>query len=338
VRGNIHFSHPFDRLIAHRIRSLHGSSQPPIPPMSSRQLWIGGYGPQDSAHGEGLAAFRRVVEDETNGDVDVEITWNIMDTGRINTDLFKLVETGEMFFCYFSASYLGERVSALNVLDTPFLFESLDEAHRALDGSLGEALKEAVRASTGFEALGFWDNGFRHMTNRLRPARTPDDFRDMTVRLQPNAIHEELIRSWGAIPVAVDLNRAIEAIVNFEVDAQENPLANTAAYGVDKLHSHVTMTGHLYGARGLFAHRRTLEAFPADLRDIVERAAATAIAVQRRAAEELELTLRRRMEGNGVQFVDLTDDERTAFLDASAAAIALAHQSVPEVLFDLARS
>ena len=306
--------------------------------MSPKQLWIGGYGPQASAHGDGLAAFRRVVESETNGEVAVNITWNIMDEGRPNTDLFELVEAGEMFFCYFSSSYLGARVPPLNVLETPFLFDSLESAHRALDGGLGRALQQAVRTSTGFEVLGFWDNGFRHMTNRLRPARSPGDFRDMTVRMQPNAIHEALIRAWGAIPVAVELSRAIEAIVGLEVDAQENPLANTVAYGVDQVHSHVTMTGHLYGARGLFAHRATLGSFPSDLRRIVEVATRTAIAVQRAAAAELEVSLRARMEGAGVEFVDLTEDERTEFVHASAPAIALAHQGVSAELYDLARS
>ena len=96
--------------------------------------------------------------------------------------------------------YLGDRVPELNVLEHLFLFPDLPTAHRVLDGELGGALAAAVRANTGFEVLGFWDNGFRHMTNRLRPIRTPDDCGGMTVRLQPNAIHEELIRSWGAVP------------------------------------------------------------------------------------------------------------------------------------------
>ena len=141
--------------------------------MSRRKLWIGGYGPRESAHGDGLDAFKRAVEDGTNGEVEVEVTWNIMDEGRPNTDLFDLVEAGEMFMCYFSSSYLGDRVPELNVLETPFLFTDLAAAHRALDGELGQALARAVRARTGFEVLGFWDNGFRHMTNRLRPIRAP---------------------------------------------------------------------------------------------------------------------------------------------------------------------
>ncbi len=306
--------------------------------MTPKTLWIGGYGPEKSAHGEGLATFRRIVESETGGEVAVEVTWNIMDEGRPNTDLFDLVEAGHMFLCYFSSSYLGHRVPELNVLETPYLFEDLAAAHRALDGRLGEALAAAVRESTGFEALGFWDNGFRHLTNRLRPVHTPADCQKMTVRMQPNVIHEELIRCWGAIPVAVELSMAIQLITRLDVDAQENPLANTVAYGVDQVHPHVTMTGHLYGARGLFAHRPTWESFEPDMRDIVSRAIGTAIEVQRAEAAKTEADLRARLEATGTEFVDLEQEERVAFVEASGPAIAMAHDSVPARLFELARS
>lgn len=304
--------------------------------MHPETLWIGGYGPEGSTHGQGLAAFRRFVESETNDEIDVKIMWNIMDEGRPNTDLLDLVETGEMFLCYFSSSYLGGRVPELNVLETPFLFESLESAHRALDGALGESLREAVRSSTGFEALGFWDNGFRHLTNRSRLVRAPGDCEGMTVRMQPNHIHEELIRSWGATPVAIELGEAIGLITRLEVDAQENPLANTVAYGVDQVHAHVTMTGHLYGARGLFAHGATFESLPADVRQIVETAIQAAVEVQRIAAGDLEMSLRASMEAAGIEFVDLTSRERSAFVEASAPAIALAHNGVREDLFELA--
>ncbi len=306
--------------------------------MRPRILWIGGYGPEKSAHGVGLAAFRRVVETESDGEFEVKINWNIMDEGRPNTDLLKLVEAGDMFLCYFSSSYLGGRVPELNILETPFLFETLEAAHQALDGSLGETLRQAVRTLTGFELLGFWDNGFRHFTNRLRTVHSPKDCEGMSVRMQPNPIHEELIRSWGGIPVAVELSHAIRLIARLEVDAQENPLANTVAYGVDQVHSYVTMTGHLYGARGLFAHGPTFESLPPQLRQVIEGAVRVAINEQRNSARDLETSLRARMASAGTEFVDLTESERNVFVEASSPAIALAHQNVPEELFDLARS
>jgi TRAP-type C4-dicarboxylate transport system substrate-binding protein len=259
-----------------------------------------------------------------------------MDDGRPNTDLFELVETGQMFFCYFSSSYLGSRVPELDVLETPFLFPDLPAAHGALDGALGEALAEAVRRQTGFDVLGFWDNGFRHMTNRLRPIHRPEDCSGMTVRMQPNLIHEELIRSWGGVPVAVELSAGIQLISRLEVDAQENPLANTVAYGVDQVHNHFTMTGHLYGARGLFCHRPTMESFDDDLRVLVAESASRAVQAQREAAGQLEETLRARLEQDGALFVDLTAEERDEFVAASRPAVELAHSRLPEDLVGLA--
>ena len=303
--------------------------------MSPSTLRIGGYGPEKSAHGAGLAAFRDYVVSATDGELEIDVTWNIMDDGRPNTDLFDLVESGEMFLCYFSSSYLGDRVNELDVLETPFLFADLDSAHHSLDGPLGERLRQAVRDRTGFEALGFWDNGFRHMTNRLHPIHTPEDCRGMTVRVQPNAIHEELISCWGAEPMAVELSEGVSLISSGTVDAQENPLANTVAYGVHQVHPYVTMTGHLYGARGLFANRDVYESLPVDLRDVVDSGVRTAIIDQRALAAELEDTLRRDLEAAGVDFVDLTIEERDAFRQASGPAIEKARAGVPVDLFDL---
>lgn len=158
----------------------------------------------------------------------------------------------------------------------------------------------------------------------------------MTVRMQPNLYHEEMIRAWGAIPIAVELKTAIEMISSGQVDAQENPLANTVAYGVDTVHHYVTMSGHLYGARGLFANRAAFEGLPPDVRDVVVTAATDAVALQRRLASENELLLRTRLETAGLEFVDLTAEERGAFREASRPAIDLARRNLGEDLFELA--
>ncbi len=298
-------------------------------------MTIGGYGPEKSAHGAGLAAFRDYVMDGSDGEVGVDVIWNIMDQSRPNTDLLTMVESGEIFMCYFSTSYLGPRVNELNILETPFLFSDLELAHHCLDGRLGERLRAAVRAKTGFEVLGFWDNGFRHLTNRLRPIHSPDDLAGMSVRIQPNPIHEELIRNWGGRPVAVELSEGIEMIGSGSVDAQENPLANTVAYGVHQVHPHVTMTAHLYGARALLANRRALDDLPDRLRDLVEDAARLAVATQREAAARVETQLRHDMERDGTQFVDPSAEERSAFESAAEDAIVMARTSVPADLFEL---
>ena len=110
-------------------------------------LRVGGYAPIGSVHSDALDVFRNGVVEGTDGAVAVEVTWNIMDSGRPNTDLFEMVESGELFMCYFSTSYLGHRVPELDILETPYLFTDLEQAHRALDGALGAVLIDATAAA-----------------------------------------------------------------------------------------------------------------------------------------------------------------------------------------------
>lgn len=257
----------------------------------------------------------------------VEVIYNVMDLGRPATDLLGMVANGDLTWCYFSTSYLGSQVSALNALEVPFLFTDLAEAHAALDGDFGAALSEATGSATPYEVLGYWDNGFRHLTNRLRAVRSPGDVAGMRVRLQPNPIHEALIRSWGGVPVPAELSEGIALIASGEVDAQENPLANSAAYGVD--HQHITMSGHLYGARGLYANRAQMHSLGPELAGAVRHAARAAIEFQRNAAADYERDLRNRFDAEGRSIVDLTTSERAAFKIAAAGVIEAATANQP---------
>jgi TRAP-type C4-dicarboxylate transport system substrate-binding protein len=101
------------------------------------------------------------------------------------------------------------------------------------------------------------------------------------------------------------------------------------------VHPYITMTGHLYGARGLFVNRDRYESMPADLRDIVDSGARAAVATQRAVAAVKEEALRRDLEIDGVEFVDLTDQERGVFAVSAGPAVAMATRMVPSDLYEL---
>jgi TRAP-type C4-dicarboxylate transport system substrate-binding protein len=294
-------------------------------PVKPHTIRVGGYAPQDSVHSRAVDTFASEVHALTNGEAEVDIMYNVMDTGKPATALFDMLEAGELTWCYYSSSYLGSRVPELNALEVPFLFDAVGDAHGSLDGEFGSALAAAVRARAGYEVLGFWDNGLRHLTNSARTIRSPEDCKGLRIRLQPNAIHEALTASWGMDPVSAELSAGIEMIKRGDVDAQENPLANTVAYGVD--HQHITLSAHLYGARGLFANSDEMSSL-GELGNVVRDAATTAIAYQREAAAAYELELRERLEAEGRSIIDLTTDERRAFADAAREVIETARSSI----------
>jgi TRAP-type C4-dicarboxylate transport system substrate-binding protein len=288
---------------------------------------VGGYGPPSSAHSRALDHFAAFIDAETSGEVAVDILYNVMDTGRPAADLIEMVDSGELTWCYFSTSYLGSSVPLLDALEVPFLFDSLESAHRSLDGEFGAALSAAVTSTRGVEVLGYWDNGFRHLTNNQRAIRSPFDCEGLRIRLQPNDVHAELAAAWGMTPTLAELSVGIKMIIDGDVDAQENPLANTHAYGVD--HSYVTLTAHLYGARGLFANAEAMSAFEPEVADLIRRGARSAIEYQRKVAAEYEIDLRRLFETQGRDVIDLSVAERDAFADAATTVIAQARAALP---------
>jgi TRAP-type transport system periplasmic protein len=300
------------------------------------KIRFGGYSPADSTHSRAAVHFKEALARRIGVAVQVDHYWNVMDFGYRADDLLSMVECGLLTMCYFSTSYLADRVPELEVIDLPFIFESEARAHATLDGALGAFLTEKTESRLNYRVLGYWDNGFRHLTNRLRPIRAPGDLNDMRIRLQPNDIHVKTFELLGAVPVPTDLKPGIAMIEKGEVDAQENPLANTVTYGVDKHHRHVTMSGHFYGARGLYVNKATFDACPENVQEAVREAAREAIGVQRKLAAETEKGIRARLEKAGVAFVDLTAQERAAFVAAVQPVLRAARKKLGDDLLAMA--
>jgi TRAP-type C4-dicarboxylate transport system substrate-binding protein len=246
--------------------------------------------------------------------VDVKYIWNVMDLGYQGGDLLWMAEHGILTLSYQSTSYLADRVPELELADLPFLFESVEHARAAWDGKLGAYLTRKIEERIpGYRVLGYFENGYRHVSNKLHPVHTPADLKGMRVRLMPGTMHRKSFEALGAVPHSLDLKPGLEAIVAGTVDGQENPLANTVDYGAHKVHRYHTLTGHCYLSRGIYCNRAQFESWPQALQAAMQRAAREAILVQRELAVEEESIARKAIEAAGGEIVQLSAGERAAF-------------------------
>ena len=195
-----------------------------------------------------------------------------------------MVESGVLDGCYFASSYLAARVPALGMFDQPFQAVSREATFAALDGDSGASLADDVAAATPFRVLGFWDNGIRHISNAVRPIRTPADCAGLRLRTLDNAQHQAAFRRLGFRPTFVDVADLPRAVAEHSVDAQENPLTNMVNFGLQVHHRHVSLTGHLLGIALLLVNRARYDAMPADARAVLDEAARESDAVQRALA------------------------------------------------------
>jgi TRAP-type C4-dicarboxylate transport system substrate-binding protein len=132
--------------------------------------------------------------------------------------------------------------------------------------------------------LGFWDNGIRHISNAVRPIRTPADCAGLSLRTLDNAQHQDAFRRLGFRPVFIDVADLPRAVAERTVDAQENPLTNMVNFGLQAHHKYVSLTGHLLGIALLLVNRVRFDALPVDLRSMLAEAAKESEAIQRSLA------------------------------------------------------
>jgi TRAP-type C4-dicarboxylate transport system substrate-binding protein len=299
---------------------------------------MGGYGPATTGFSKALTFIGERLSAEFGDAVDIKYVWNIMDFGYRSEDILWLVEKGVLSLGYQSSSYLTDRVPELGFVDLPFLFSSKDEARGAMDGALGKRLAQAIEDKCDYRIVGWFENGFRHISNRLRPVRTPSDLAGMTIRVLPSEIQKRTFALLGAIPQRLDLTEALQMIAAGTIDAQENPLANTVTYGAHKFHPFHTLTGHFYISRPIFICRAQFDAWPKALQEAMRRAAAEAVIVQRDLAVEEELEARRAIAAQGCRIEELTPAEHDAFARAVAPMMAEARDVYgPEMLRQVGR-
>lgn len=282
------------------------------------QIRMGGYGPATTGFSKALKFIGDRLSAEFGDQVDIKYVWNIMDFGYRSEDILWLVEKGVLSLGYQSSSYLTDRVPELGFVDLPFLFANRDDARGAMDGPLGARLAQAIEDKADYRIVGWFENGFRHISNRLRPVRSPADLAGMTIRVLPSEIQKRTFALLGAIPRRLDLTEALQMIVAGTIDAQENPLANTVTYGAHKFHPFHTLTGHFYISRPIFICRAQFDAWPKALQEAMRRAAAEAMTFQRGLAVEEELDARRAIEAESCRIEELTPAEHDAFVRAVA--------------------
>ena len=296
---------------------------------------MGGYGPPTTSFSRGLKLIGDTLEQTFGDRVRVHYVWNIMDFGYRAEEILWLVEHGVLTLGYQSSSYLTDRVGELGFVDLPFLFAKRDAARAAIDGALGRFLAQAIERRIGYRILGWFENGFRQISNRLRPVRVPADLNGMRIRVLPSEVQAKTFALLGAEPVRCDLTEAIAGIKAGTLDAQENPFANTVTYGVHKFHRFHTVSNHFYISRPIFLHRPSFDAWPAELQGAMRAAVASAVAFQRELAIEEDREARAAILGAGCEIVELSAGEHAAFRAAVAPLLDEARGTYGQKIFDL---
>jgi tripartite ATP-independent transporter DctP family solute receptor len=298
---------------------------------------MGGYGPATTGFSKALKFIGDKLQARFGERIAVDYVWNVMDHGHKAEDILGLIENGNLTLGYQSSSYLTDLVPELGFVDLPFLFRDNAHAREAMDGELGRFLAQKIEERNGYRILGWFENGFRHISNRLRPLHSPADLKGMRIRVLPSEVHRRTFELLDAVPMRMDLSEAIAMVKAGTLDAQENPLANTVTYGVHHFHKFHTLTSHFYVSRPVFLDRAAFDAWPPDLQDAMREAVQEAVVFQRKLAVEEHESSRAEIQRAGCEIVSLSPREHEAFVAAMQPMLKEARATYGDAIFAMLR-
>lgn len=225
------------------------------------------------------------------------------------------VRSGELDMVSVTTFVAGALLPVAQVLDLPFVFRDATDAHQILDGALGRYILDSF-APFGLVGMGFFENGFRHFTNSLRPIRRPEDCRKMRIRIQDSVVYLALMHALGATPKVIPFERLRQALIDRDVDAQENPLANIVGAHLHEAQRYLTLTSHAYNTQIVLANGARLQGLAEEDRDFIKQLFAEAVTMHRQIAAADELAALGELRGR-LDVHELTEEEREAFVEAS---------------------
>lgn len=137
-------------------------------------------------------------------------------------------------------------VPQTGVFDIPFLFRDLAHARKVLDGKIGQDML-AEFPKRGLVALAWGEQGFRHLTNNVRPVKEPADIKGLKIRTTENPIHIAAFKELGVLATPMAWPEVATALQQGTIDGQENPLSVIVSVKMWQLQKYLSLTAHVYG-------------------------------------------------------------------------------------------
>jgi C4-dicarboxylate-binding protein DctP len=205
----------------------------------------------------------------------------------------------------------------LEILDLPFLFSSQITARMALDNSnpFIRKLIEDCAKKTGIRILSLGPFGFRHMTNNVRPIKTPDDMKGLKMRTMEIVPHKKLMESFGATPVPVPWLELYTSLQTKVIDGEETTLQNIVMGKLYQVQKHLTLTGHVMGVGAFLCNEKWYQSLPDDLKAALIEAEKVSRLTYDGFGELLDTLALKELEDHGMQIYSPTPQQIRQFRD-----------------------
>ncbi|WP_122664720.1 TRAP transporter substrate-binding protein [Pseudomonas viridiflava] len=233
---------------------------------------------QEHPQGQGAQKFAELLAESSGGKIKVKL----FPGGTLGGDVVTVsaLQGGTLDLTVLNSGILAAQAPDFAMLDFPFLFNNIEEAHAVIDGPVGQKLA-AQLDSKGLVSLGYWDLGFRNVTNSKHPINKLEDMQGLKIRVIQSPIYLDTFNALGANPVAMAFPEVYTGLEQGVIDGQENPLTVIQGSKFYEVQKYISTTGHIFNPQSFIIGQKTWSKLNDDEKKLVKDAAVKAQQYQR---------------------------------------------------------
>ncbi len=272
------------------------------------QFRLGHVLPASHPYGIVMEQFAKAVEKDSGGRIKIQV----VHAGALGGDreMGEQIRLGALEMGLIHTTVLGlDR--RLEIEELPFAWARREQAYAALDGELGAKLLD-ILAAKGIKGLAWYENGYRHLTNNVRPIRWPEDLKGLKIRMAELKMRIDTFKLLGANPIPMAFPELFTALQQGTVDGQENPLAIIDSAKFYEVQKYLSLSGHIWGSVLLMINKGIWEKLPADLQQVLARDAVKYRDVERKMIQESDAKLVNQLKGK----MQINEVDKAAFRKA----------------------
>jgi tripartite ATP-independent transporter DctP family solute receptor len=187
-----------------------------------------------------------------------------------DTEMLQKLKLGTLDFSQ-PSTIMSTVVPQFGLFDMPYLVKDRQHAGCIAKEIIWPDLAPLVEEQ-GYKLIGVWENGFRQITNNVRPVNTPADLEGMKLRTPSGVWRVKMFQAYGANPTPMSFSELFVALQTGVVDGQENPYANIAASKFNEVQKYLSETNHVYTPSFPVASLKRWEAWPPEVQEAILQA------------------------------------------------------------------
>ncbi len=227
-------------------------------------------------------------------------------------ELLQKVKLGTVDFAL-PSTVMSSVVPEFGLFEMPYLVKDRDHMKRIADKIVMPKLAPLAEKK-GYKIIGVWENGFRQITNNVRPIVKPADLQGIKLRTPKGKWRVKMFQAYGANPSPMALSEVFVALQTGVMDGQENPLIQIYSQKFQEVQKYLSMTGHVYTPAYVVVSARKWKTLPKDVRKVLEQTASDMQSFVYKTAAAKDKELLGKLKAGGIQ---VNEADKQAFIKAS---------------------